>query len=270
MPSKIQVDQIAGATGSTVTLPSGQTLDLSSGTVTLPSTALSALNATNLTSGTVPSARLSLTSSDLPTVPTTKGGTGLTTIGTASQVLRVNSGATALEFATAPSGKILQVISSTKTATQSHNGNGENNPEEYISIGLSVAITPSSASSKILIFANVMGASSNNAFMTILRGTSATTLGSISSNTNLAVPDSPSSRQPCFAGDFYHLGSNAVSKQRSVTFLDSPSTTSERIYEIGISIHSTAVFYINRSDIDTNAGWQPRAVSTLTLMEIGA
>jgi len=100
MPSKIQVDQIAGATGSTVTLPSGQTLDLSSGTVTLPSTALSALNATNLTSGTVPSARLSLTSSDLPTVPTTKGGTGLTTIGTASQVLRVNSGATALEFGT--------------------------------------------------------------------------------------------------------------------------------------------------------------------------
>lgn len=100
MPSKIQVDQIAGATGSTVTLPSGQTLDLSSGTVTLPSTALSALNASNLTSGTVPSARLSLTSSDLPTVPTTKGGTGLTTIGTANQVLKVNSGATALEFGT--------------------------------------------------------------------------------------------------------------------------------------------------------------------------
>ena len=100
MPSKIQVDQIAGATGSTVTLPSGQTLDLSSGTVNLPSSALSALNASNLTSGTVPSARLSLTSSDLPTVPTTKGGTGLTTIGTANQVLRVNSGATALEFYT--------------------------------------------------------------------------------------------------------------------------------------------------------------------------
>ena len=104
MPSKIQVDQIAGATGSTVTLPSGQTLDLSSGTVNLPSASLSALNASNLTSGTVPSARLSLTSSDLLTVPTTKGGTGLTTIGTAAQVLRVNSGATALEFGDISSG----------------------------------------------------------------------------------------------------------------------------------------------------------------------
>lgn len=107
MPSKIQVDQIAGATGSTVTLPSGQTLDLSSGTVNLPSSALSALNASNLTSGTVPSARLSLTSSDLPTVPTTKGGTGLTTIGTANQVLRVNSGATALEFGSVSSDFVL-------------------------------------------------------------------------------------------------------------------------------------------------------------------
>ena len=58
------------------------------------------LSASNLSSGTVPSARLSLTSSDLPTVPTTKGGTGLTAIGTANQYLKVNSGATALEYGT--------------------------------------------------------------------------------------------------------------------------------------------------------------------------
>jgi|694.fasta_scaffold18686_22 hypothetical protein len=129
MPSKIQVDQIAGATGSTVTLPSGQTLDLSSGTVNLPSASLSALNATNLTSGTVPSARLSLTSSDLPTVPTTKGGTGLTTIGTASQVLRVNSGATALEYGTISSGVVKKIHSfefNTRTA-----GNTSANTDQF-------------------------------------------------------------------------------------------------------------------------------------------
>jgi len=38
------------------------------------------------------------------TVPTTKGGTGLTAIGTALQVLRTNAGATALEFATLAGG----------------------------------------------------------------------------------------------------------------------------------------------------------------------
>ena len=38
------------------------------------------------------------------TVPTTKGGTGLTTIGTAGQVLKVNSGATGLEWGTLSEG----------------------------------------------------------------------------------------------------------------------------------------------------------------------
>jgi len=130
--SKIKVNQIEAATGSTITIPSGQTLDLSSGTVNLPSSALSALNASNLTSGTVPSARLSLTSSDLPTVPTTKGGTGLTTIGTANQVLRVNSGATGLEFATPVAGGITEAdtwrITTTfvsATGSQVYNANWE-------------------------------------------------------------------------------------------------------------------------------------------------
>jgi hypothetical protein len=133
MPSKIQVDQIAGATGSTVTLPSGQTLDLSSGTVNLPSSALSALNASNLTSGTVPSARLSLTSSDLPTVPTTKGGTGLTTIGTANQVLRVNSGATGLEFASASSDYVLlATTTASSSSTISFDGYFSSTYDTYI------------------------------------------------------------------------------------------------------------------------------------------
>lgn len=159
MPSKIQVDQIAGATGSTVTLPSGQTLDLSSGTVNLPSSALSALNASNLTSGTVPSARLSLTSSDLPTVPTTKGGTGLTTIGTANQVLRVNSGATALEFGTISAGKLLQI--QTAVATSAVSGStafisysGGTLPSNLGTSFITISFTPTSASSKLVVMAN--------------------------------------------------------------------------------------------------------------------
>jgi hypothetical protein len=52
---------------------------------------VAAIDASNITSGTLNSARL-------PTVPTTKGGTGLTTLGSAGQALKVNSGGTALEF----------------------------------------------------------------------------------------------------------------------------------------------------------------------------
>ena len=54
-------------------------------------------DAQSTTSGTLPSDRL-------PTVPTTKGGTGLTTIGTANQVLAVNGTGTALEFQDVASG----------------------------------------------------------------------------------------------------------------------------------------------------------------------
>jgi hypothetical protein len=160
MASKIKVDQIAGSSSGTVTIASGTTLNIASGASltgltiasgdlpTIPTTKggtgltgigtagqaikvnssgtalefgsvsadLTNLNASNLTSGTVASSRLSLTSSDLPTVPTTKGGTGLTSIGTANQVLRVNSGATGLEFATAGGGADTATISSTATS----------------------------------------------------------------------------------------------------------------------------------------------------------
>ena len=161
MASKIKVDQIAGSSSGTVTIASGTTLNLASGASltgltiasgdlpTIPTTKggtgltaigtagqalkvnsagtaleygsvsadLTNLNASNLTSGTVASSRLSLTSSDLPTVPTTKGGTGLTSIGTANQLLRVNSGATGLEFATvAGGGADTATVSSTATS----------------------------------------------------------------------------------------------------------------------------------------------------------
>jgi len=259
--SKIKVNQIEAATGSTITIPSGQTLDLSSGTVNLPSSALSALNASNLTSGTVPSARLSLTSSDLPTVPTTKGGTGLTTIGTAGQVLKVNSGATALEFGTAPSGKVLQVIQVTKTDTQSFAGDGVNSPENFFDItGLSTSITPASASNKILILANVMGSGTNNSFLSVFRG-----------STNLASPTSPSGRTPTFAGDFNNYVNNDQSLTFSIIYLDSPSTTSSTTYKLGVTIWGSGTdIYINRAETDSDAGWQPRGVSSLILMEIGA
>ena len=187
MPSKIQVDQIAGATGSTVTLPSGQTLDLSSGTVTLPSTALSALNASNLTSGTVPSARLSLTSSDLPTVPTTKGGTGLTTIGTAGQALKVNSGATGLEYGTI-STAVLQMVELYRSSTSNYfSGQAGTNltANVYYPIGARIGgtFTKQSGTSKLLVMGhyNLMHSSTN------LHGSCLWVVGSESSFINVGV-----------------------------------------------------------------------------------
>ena len=103
--SKIKVDTIEGSTGTTITVPTGQTLPLTEG-----------LAATSLT-GTIADARL-------PTIPITKGGTGVTSLGTANQVLAVNSGASALEFQDASSGKVLgqAVTESTARTTWSNPG----------------------------------------------------------------------------------------------------------------------------------------------------
>jgi len=89
------VDFSSGTKNVFVTLPASKSviLDSSGNIVANNGSNLTALNASNVASGTLSSDRL-------PTVPTTKGGTGLTSIGTANQVIAVNSGATALEYQT--------------------------------------------------------------------------------------------------------------------------------------------------------------------------
>ena len=135
MASKIKVDQIEGQSGTTVTLPSGQTLDLSSGSVTLPN------NAVDLASGKVTG-----------TIPVTKGGTGLTSLGTAGQVVQVNSGASALEFADASGGKTLQVVRQTYSGTANINDSNLNGTTfgDYPT-NVEISITPQSPTSIIKI-----------------------------------------------------------------------------------------------------------------------
>jgi hypothetical protein len=155
-------------------------------------------------------------------------------------------------------GKVLQVIQVTKLGTQTISGSNENSPETFTDItDLSVSITPSSASNKILILANVVGHGTNNSFLTAIRG-----------STNLAVPTSPSTRTPSFSGDFRTVGETSRTISMPIIFLDSPSTTSATTYKLGASIWGGNTLYINRSELDADAGYQTRAVSTLTVMEI--
>ena len=260
MPSKIQVDQIAGATGSTVTLPSGQTLDLSSGTVNLPSASLSALNASNLTSGTVPSARLSLTSSDLPTVPTTKGGTGLTTIGTASQVLRVNSGATGLEFGTVgtTAGQVIQVVHTNYTSTTSSTSA---TPADVS--GFSATITPASASNNILVFVSVCFGSADDGYPYVLLKRNGTSIGIGTTGTSNQI-------NTFLSGAITSTGGAVnVLKQHAKSFLDTPSSTSALTYQIQLaSPYAGNAGYINRAGTIPDTVYVQFPTSTITLMEI--
>ena len=96
------------STGSSIVLASGATVGDILYVVAFGTFSLANINANDISTGTLNSARL-------PTVPTTKGGTGLTTIGTAGQVLKVNSGASALEYGNASSAEVYGFNKDTST-----------------------------------------------------------------------------------------------------------------------------------------------------------
>ncbi len=150
--SKIKVNEIEAATGSTVTIPTGQTFTVTDG-----------IPATNL-SGTISDARL-------PTIPVTKGGTGVTSLGTANQVLAVNSGASALEFQDASSGKVLgqAVTESTARTTWSNPGEiqGSGNMSDFYypnssNCYVDCAYTKQTSTSRIFVTGHIVLKASTN------------------------------------------------------------------------------------------------------------
>jgi hypothetical protein len=233
--SKIKVNSIEASTGSTITIPSGQTLDISATTLTLPSTVVTTTGTQTLTNKTIGVSQLS------GTLPVANGGTGLTTLGSASQVLRVNSGATALEFATAPSGKVLQVINSTLTSFDAITSSTLTNTS------LSASITPSSASNKVLILATFSVGASSDIFLYV---------GLKRGATEIFAPGvifSPNSAA-------------AIIETGALNFLDTPNTTSATTYYVAAKNAGTGTVHFNSRGNDSGSA----SMSTITLMEIAA
>ena len=249
--SKIKVDQLEGSTGSTITVPTGQTLTITDG-----------LAASTISSGTLADARL-------PTVPVTKGGTGLTSLGSAGQVVKVNSGGSALEFAAeAGGGKVLQVVTNhDNTEKQMSTGTTMTNYSE-----LNTSITPSATNSKILVMVH-FGACSFG------RNDSSLGYGKIRFQiSGGSVQDFGGSEQ---------LGANAMSvggkhqfavnlndadyqiDHPSMVLLHEPNTTSSVSYQAFFQAESgTGVVKINRNHRD--GGNDCSTIATMILMEIGA
>jgi len=128
--------------------------------------------------------------------------------------------------------------------------------------GLSVAITPSSTSNKILVGINLsLGASmaSTNVFR-ILRDA-----------TPISVGDADGIRRQATIGWYTGTSATAVHGAVSYNYLDSPSTTSSVTYKVQVNIEN-ATFYLNRSSRssrDNNSTTQDgRRTSNIVLMEI--
>jgi len=147
-----------------------------------------------------------LVSSVLNAIPATAGSVSDSYI--VSMSSSKLTGTQTIPKATLPTGSVLQVVSATTTNS---GGSISTTSTSFVTTGFSLTITPSSSSSKIYLIANTVGQSTNtNSQQTIYRG--ATNLGGSSgmSQTNLENRWIP----------------------YSLTYLDSPATTSATTYTI--------------------------------------
>tara|TARA_B100000242_G_scaffold80379_1_gene53199 strand:- start:105 stop:626 length:522 start_codon:yes stop_codon:yes gene_type:complete len=154
-------------------------------------------------------------------------------------------------------GSILQIKSFTLTSATSSTADG------FVDTGLQLAITPSSASSKILItgFINV-GASYFKTYIRLLRDSTVLSVGDSASNR----PQVYSSSAPGGSDwDEYNVTS------LSLNLLDSPNTTSSVTYKVQYRPYdnTATTAFINRSSADRdNADYDERSISVMTLQEI--
>lgn len=178
------------------------------------------------------------------------------TVGTDGHVLTAASGETSGVKWQAPAGggKVLQVVSTTKTDTFSTTSG------TFVDVtGLSVNITPAVATSKILVIASFMRGVSGDAF---------TWFNLVRDSTSIAIGDAAGSRKR--TSDSLYAGSGAQHMLRgNITHVDSPNTTSQVTYKVQTATEAGTV-YVNRTGSDSDAAAQPRMVSSITAIEIGA
>ena len=167
-------------------------------------------------------------------------------------------------LSTASAGTVLQVLSTAKTDTFVSSAT----VTDTAVTGLTVSITPTSSSSKILVFCN-LGIAAENA-----QGGAAKLTRTVSAvTTQLSLADTAGSRsRGSFAGSGYRgsaTGYLLMVWNQNLSYLDSPATTSAITYGVQVSSLSTGT-YINRTGSDTDAADMYRGVSYITVMEIAA
>ena len=151
--------------------------------------------------------------------------------------------------------RIGQVVSTSKTDTFTSATTGA-----FTDItGLSVSITPTSATSKVLVIATAM-------FVRTVVGTASRYIRLVRDSTAIAVGDTAGSRISASMGGISAAG-NDQPDPGTITFLDSPATTSATTYKLQFYADAST-FYLNRSVTDTNGTNGGRFASGITVMEV--
>ena len=162
------------------------------------------------------------------------------------------TGTQTLPKGTLPTGSVLQVVNAlTNTAFSTTS-------TSLVDVtGLTVSITPTSSSSKILVIVNLFLGESNStiSIWQLVRNSTNIAVGSggTFNSTGAYVPDSGANA----SGSLASLGIN---------YLDSPATTSATTYKIQMLSNNGSAVYVNRRGNDTYAV----GTSGITIMEIAA
>ena len=169
---------------------------------------------------------------------------------------------TVLTTTSPKAGNVIQVVSATKTDTFSTTSTS------YVDVtGLSVSITPTSATSKILITYTI------NVGFDLYRGVA---VQLVRDSTAICIGDAAGSRNR--ASNYTGQDPEGTYGNRNIgcltnNFLDSPATTSATTYKLqmgAISETDPSTIYVNRTGADSNEAGMSRVASTITVMEIAA
>jgi len=169
---------------------------------------------------------------------------------------RINNQAlTNVTSAGLPSGTVLQVKSTTDTTTATYSNNFTSSEQDL----LSVSITPTSTSSKIMVFCGISAGheATNSCYFKLYRDSTALDGAASGNRTTISFGQ-------VHAGvyDDDDIGSSHFS------YLDSPATTSSVTYKVVGGARTASNWGYNKCyDSGDNTG-KAQAVSTITVMEI--
>ena len=158
---------------------------------------------------------------------------------------------------TGRAGNILQVIQAVKTDTAT-----TTSENTFVDTGLSVSITPSSASNKILVTANLNFSAGDmqNIAWRLVRG-----------STDLYMGDAASNRTRASGAVRVSTNQDAEHQNCTSVFLDSPNTTSATTYKVmWCRTYSTSTIYMNRASEDTDNDDRTRVPSSILVQEVAA
>ena len=179
--------------------------------------------------------------------------------GTVDADTLASNAVTSAKLASGVGGKILQVVQVVKTDTFSSTTTGS----DVDITGLSVSITPSSASSKVLVTYDTNFSGSNagySANVHLKRG-----------STKIYQGDAEGSRTR--STQFVITKNDGIGHSQEIKvhgcFLDSPNTTSSTTYKISINSINTN-FTVNKTMYDSDASGVARYPSSITVMEVAA